>query len=223
MSMLQKRYLALAQLLILSSCLGGFGLEDRVAIAQKRDTAIYEDDLNTADGLRWAGPKLPYRRTVDIKDGLVGVPLGKVAADRHGIGSSVNLADIITGTFSHPVPGRAVYISLWGSKIEGCFVEIVVQLAPNNDTLEKADMVPSLLELGIGSQLLELPPQTTSEPKLLSQNYRYFAANLQDESTGTWYMTRNVFVVDSAIAQILSNAPDSEVRARLTMANGKKS
>lgn len=219
--MLKKRCLALAQVFMLSSLLAGGWFEDRVR-SPKNEAAIYEDDLNTADGLRWAGPKLPYRKTVDIKDSLVGVPLGKVAADRHGIGSSVSLFDLVAGTFAHPVPGRAVYISLWGSKIEGCFVEIVVQLAPNNNNLEKADMVPTLLELGIGSQLLELPPQTNAEPKLLAADYRYFAANLEDEATGTWYMTRNTFVVDSSIAQILSNAPASEVRARLTMLNGQK-
>jgi hypothetical protein len=197
-------------------------LDMRVAKAENDDAAIYEDNLTTTDGLRWAGPKLPYRKVVDIKDSLVNVPLGKVAADRFGVGSSINLADMIGGTFSHPVPGRAVYISLWGSKLEGCFVEMVVQSAPNSDTLDTDTISPKLLELGIGSQLIELPPQSSAQPKILNQNYKYYGADLKREYTGTWYMTRNAFVVDSKIATILSNAAGNEVRARLTLLDGRK-
>jgi hypothetical protein len=225
--MLKKGSRNLAQAILLSSWLGCLGLyslwlDNRSAIAQKNETAIYEDNLNTADGLKWSGPKLPYRRTVDIRDSLVETPLGKVAADRHGVGASINLADMIGGTYSHPVPGRSVYISLWGSKIEGCFVEMVVQVAPNSNTLDMNTIVPKLLEIGIGGQLLELPPQSATQPKVLSQNYKYYGADLKTEYTGTWYMTRNVFVVDSTIAKILTSAPVADARARLTLLDGQK-
>jgi hypothetical protein len=194
-----------------------------LAIADKDDAAIYEDNLTTAGGLRWGGPKLPYRRTVDIKDSLVNTNLGKVAADRHGINAGT-IVDLIFGPYSAPYPGRSVYISLWGSKIEGCFAEMILQYAPTQGNFDAKNMAPKLLELGIGSQLLELPPQNQSEPKLFSQDYTYKVTRGQLETTysSTWYMTRNVFVVDSTIANILSNAPQAEVRARLTMLDGSK-
>jgi hypothetical protein len=209
-------------LLILTLGLTFEAIAIKPAIAEKKDEAVYEDNLNTTDGLKWGGPKLPYRKVVDIRDSLVSTPLGKVTADRHGTGATINLWDSISGTFSYPVPGRSVYISLWGSKLEGCFAEIVLQSASNTNSLEENALIPKLLEIGIGSQLLELPPQAGSQPKVLNQNYIYYGADLKTPSNGIWYMTRNTFVVDASIANILRSAPATEARARLTLADGQK-
>ncbi|MGB8702039.1 MAG: hypothetical protein WCD18_21695, partial [Thermosynechococcaceae cyanobacterium] len=156
---------------------------------------------------------------------------GKVTADRYidnpsstevqGNSVNIDLSDVLMGPYYAPKPGKTVFISLWGSKIEGCFVEIVVQNAPSSGQLDMSSLVPKLLELGIGSQLVELPPQSTSQPKVFSQDYTYIDP-AQVKHPSTWYMTRNLFVVDSTIANILSNAPNSEARARITMQNDRK-
>jgi hypothetical protein len=192
------------------------------ASAGKQEEAIFEDNLNTSGGLGWGGPDLPYRKTVDIKDSLVDTKLGKVAADRHGINAG-GIVELMFGPFSNPYPGRMAFISLWGSKLEGCFVEMIVQYAPPGE-VDLKDLTPTTLEMGIGSQLVELPAQSNLEPKLLKQDYTYSRSDgtVLRNYSNTWYMTRNVFTVDSGIANILSNAPNAEVRARLTMRSGQK-
>lgn len=190
-----------------------------VALADK-DDAIYEDNLTTTQGLQWGGKELPFKKTVDIRESLVETPLGKVTADRHIMGS--DLDGSIFGRSSRPAPGRSAFISLWGSKIEGCFVEMIIQHAPAEGRADPTAIVPTLLELGIGSQLIELPPQSAAQPKIFSQDYSYTSFFGKNTTSGTWYMTRNIFVVDSGIASILSQAPIKETRARLTLSNGNK-
>jgi hypothetical protein len=206
--------------LTLSSIVGQVALQPAIA---GKEEAIFEDNLNTSGGLGWGGPDLPYRRTVDIKDSLVDTKLGRVAADRHGINAG-GLVELIFGPFTNPYPGRMAFISLWGSKLEGCFVEMIVQYAPPGSDVDLKDLTPTTLEMGIGSQLVELPAQSNLEPKLLKQDYTYsrVVGSVTQNYSSTWYMTRNVFTVDSGIANILSNAPNAEVRARLTMRSGQK-
>lgn len=190
-----------------------------VALAGK-DDAIYEDNLTTTQGLQWGGKKLPFKKTVDIRESLVDTPLGKVTADRHIVGN--DLDGSIFGRSRKPAPGRSAFISLWGSKIEGCFVEMIIQHAPAQGRVDPTAIVPTLLELGIGSQLVELPPQSASQPKVFSQDYSYTSFFGNKTTSGTWYMTRNIFVVDSGIASLLAQAPIKETRARLTLSNGNK-
>lgn len=190
-----------------------------VALAGK-DDAIYEDNLTTTQGLQWGGKKLPFKKTVDIRESLVDTPLGKVTADRHLVGN--DLDGSIFGRSRKPAPGRSAFISLWGSKIEGCFVEMIIQHAPAQGRVDPTAIVPTLLELGIGGQLVELPPQSASQPKVFSQDYTNTSFFGNKTTSGTWYMTRNIFVVDSSIASLLSQAPLKETRARLTLSNGNK-
>jgi hypothetical protein len=195
------------------------------AFADKEDGAIYEDKLTTGDGLRWGGPSLPYRKAVDIKDSLVNLTLGKVTADRSSEGGEgTKLSDLLFGPYNSPTQGRTVVISLWGSKLEGCFLEMVVQHVPMGDRIDTESIFPKLLEMGIGSQLIELPPQSSVKPKVFSQEYSYTVGSEATKRliSGTWYMTRTLFLVDAGIADILRNAPPAEVRARLTMQNGSK-
>lgn len=185
-----------------------------------KDDAIYEDNLTTTQGLQWGGKKLPFKKTVDIRESLVDTPLGKVTADRHLVGN--DLDGSIFGRSRKPAPGRSAFISLWGSKIEGCFVEMIIQHAPAQGRVDPTAIVPTLLELGIGGQLVELPPQSASQPKVFSQDYTNTSFFGNKTTSGTWYMTRNIFVVDSGIASLLSQAPLKETRARLTLSNGSK-
>jgi hypothetical protein len=194
------------------------------AIAGKEDGAIYEDKLTTGDGLRWGGPSLPYRKAVDIKDSLVNLTLGKVTADRSSEGGGKMLSELLFGPYESPTQGKTVVISLWGSKLEGCFLEMVVQHVPMGDRIDAESIFPKLLEMGIGSQLIELPPQSNVKPKVFSQEYSYTVGSeaTKRSISGTWYMSRTLFLVDAGIADILRNAPPGEVRVRLTMQNGSK-
>lgn len=201
----------------LALVVGSFGVDAALA---DDDNAIYEDNLTTTQGLQWGGKKLPFKKTVDIRESLVNTPLGKVTADRHIFGK--DLDGSIFGRSSRPAPGRSAFISLWGSKIEGCFVEMIIQHAPAEGKADPTAIVPKLLEVGIGSQLVELPPQSEAQPKIFSQDYSYTSFFGKNKTSGTWYMTRNIFLVDAGIAKILSQAPDKDTRARLTLSNGNK-
>ncbi len=77
-------------LLLLISILGSLFVARNIrpAIAEKKPEpppAIAEDDLVTKQGVRWGGQKWPYSKIVEIQDGLVGSPVGRVIIDRHGI------------------------------------------------------------------------------------------------------------------------------------------
>ena len=190
------------------------------ALAKKKDRSICEDDLTTSSGLRWGGSKkLPFKRVVDIRECLVGTPLGKVTAGRHGKSKAIQVSEIFGGR--QPYPGEQYFISLWGSKIEGCFVEMIVQDAPADGQVKVEKIVPKQLELGIGGQLIQLPAQLSDATKMLSADYTYtrYVSGANREYSSTWYMTRNIFVIDGQILGLLRNAPDGEVKARLTFAD----
>ncbi|UJB68358.1 hypothetical protein HRE53_17615 [Acaryochloris sp. 'Moss Beach'] len=190
------------------------------ALADK-DDAIFEDNLTTTQGgaVGVARNSLS-KKTVDIRESLVDTQLGKVTADRHIDGS--DLDGKIFGRSSRPAPGRSAFISLWGSKIEGCFVEMIIQHAPAQGRVDPTAIIPTLLEVGVGGQLLQLPPQSSAKPEVYSQDYSYTSFFGKNTTSGTWYMTRNLFSVDSGIASILSQAPIKETRVRLTLSNGAK-
>ena len=205
------------------------------ALAKKKSSSICEDDLSTQSGLKWGGSKrLPFKRVVDIRECLVDSQLGKITASRHGKGNKADIGEIFGRRL--PEPGERFFISLWGSKIEGCFVEMVVQHAPQGGRIEKEAIIPTSLELGVAGQLIELPPFPSLEPKIFQADYTYTKTtsgaaptSLSQVFSGgssrsvrlssTWYMSRNSFLIDSQLSQILRNAPDSEVRARLKFAN----
>jgi hypothetical protein len=214
----KKRFLVLNLLLAL---MAANSLFHPGAIA-KEEEAIFEDDLTTTSGLRWGGGrKLPFKKAVDIREGLINTPVGKVVADRFSKQAAAGAIYDLFG--SSPYPEDQFLISLWGSKIEGCFVEMIVQFAPPGGEVDISAMVPKLLELGLGTQAVQLPPQTTVEPKLFKQDYSYNSSSggITRTYNSTWYMSRNLFVIDSQIADLLRNAPPAEARARLTFVNGE--
>lgn len=190
------------------------------AYAKKKSSSICEDDLTTRTGLRWGGSrKLPFKRVVDIRECLVDTHLGKVTAGRHGK-SSFQISEIFGK--KQPFPGERYYISLWGSKIEGCFVEMIVQDAPVNGQVNVPSIVPKFLELGIGGELIQLPAQVSLETtKILKSDYSYtqYVSGANRNYNSTWFMTRNLFAIDSQVLEFLRNAPEGEVRARLTFAD----
>lgn len=193
-------------------------LENRAAIAQRVEASINEDSLTTRGGLGWDGPNLPYSKLVEIKDSLVGSQVGVVILDRHQ--DKGNNIDIFGG--NAPKPGKKVFISLWGSKVEGCFAEIIFQTAPYN-ALSGEQIAPILLEVGVGEQIVRLVPPSNKQPSTWQVNYTYevYENNARYKRSGIWYMGRQLFVVDAATASVLSQAPQKKATARVTFANGE--
>ncbi len=178
---------------------------------------IAEDDLATAGGIRWGGEKWPYSKLIEIQDSLVSSPVGRAIVDRHGIDKSDG-SFLFKQPFSGIQPGKSVFVSLWGSKIEGCFVEMIVQVAPKK-SIKPEDIAPKLLELGINGQIVQLTPQSDSI-QVSSYNYQYEQQNGERriKKSDTWHMARQIFAVDADTANILSNAPDQELKMRINFA-----
>jgi hypothetical protein len=211
--MSQKLFkLGFASLLLFSVTLS---LPSQQAIAQRVEATIPEDALGTQGGMPWGGGKLPFSKIVEIQDGLVGTPVGRVIIDRHGVDNGEATYGIMKSPFSYPEPVKLVVISLWGSKIEGCFTELIFQWSPRGEASSKA-IEPVMLEMGIDGQVVQLTPQNV-EPKLYSFGYQY--TRDKRAYSATWYMARQLFMMDTTIAEILSNAPTENIRARVTFAD----
>jgi hypothetical protein len=187
--------------------------------------SMTEDELEILGGLRWAANGWDFSEVLEIQDSLVDSPLGRVVIDRHGIDRSTNdgLGDLIFNSpFANPEPGISVVISLWGSKIEGCFAEVIFQHALAEGQNPEA-AVPTLIEMGIGGQIVELAPQPNVQPRYGANSYTYqegeILSNQRVQRQGVLHTGRHVFAIDSTVASILSNAPAGEVKARITFAN----
>ncbi|MBW4646109.1 MAG: hypothetical protein KME23_24475 [Goleter apudmare HA4340-LM2] len=169
--------------------------------------------------MSWAAGGWPLNTTIDIRDSLVDAALGKVVIDRHG---EDPLGSFFKSPFVAPSPGRFVIISLWGSKIEGCFVKTIFQYSPADGQADLKALVPVRLELGIGGQILQLTPTQTSKPRGFQQNYTYSQSSGSSsyKRSSTWYMTESLFAVNSNAANLLSSATPAVMRARLTFADG---
>ncbi|MBD2610081.1 hypothetical protein H6G94_02135 [Nostoc punctiforme FACHB-252] len=210
------------QRILKSSFLGLLLVAALLNLAQESviaETSIGEDELNTVNGMSWAGDKLPFDAVVNIQDSLVNSLLGKVVIERHGEDKS---GGIFKSPFDSPRPGRFVVVSLWGSKIEGCFVKIIVQSAPFNGQADLDELVPQLIELGIDGQILQLTPSPNIKPRGFSGKYTYtvYENNTNYERSSTWYMTDTSFAINADAANMLRTAPAKEVKGRLTFVNG---
>ncbi|MBD2363421.1 hypothetical protein H6G36_19870 [Anabaena minutissima FACHB-250] len=186
------------------------------AIAQ---TTIDEDKLDSVNGMRWGGNGLPFDKVVDIKDALVNTPLGKVVIDRHGEDPQ---GVLFKEPFASPSPGKFVVVSLWGSKIEGCFVKLVVQSAPNDGKAELTEISPKMIELGIGEQILQLTRSPNMKVRGFQGNYTYtvYENKRNVQRSSTWYMSDTLFDISPDAANLLRTAPAKEIKARLTFDNG---
>ncbi|MBD2513032.1 hypothetical protein H6G91_38715 [Nostoc muscorum FACHB-395] len=186
-----------------------------VAIA----ASIEEDKLDTVNGVPWGGDGLPFNKVVDIKDALVNSALGKVVIDRHG---EDPLGVLFQAPFAAPSPGRFVLVSFWGSKVEGCFVKIIVQSAPASGEADLENLVPKMIELGINGQVLRLDRSPKIPPRGFKGNYTYtqYENNTNVTRSSTWFMTDTSFTVNGDGANFLRTAPPKEIKARVTFSNG---
>ncbi|WP_236721392.1 hypothetical protein [Trichormus sp. NMC-1] len=193
------------------------GLLNVVALRAIAQNSIDEDKLDTVKGISWGGRGLSFSKVLNIKDTLVNAPLGKVVIDRHG-----EPTGLLDNPLAGPDPGRFAIVSLWGSKIEGCFAQMIVQSAPVNGKANLKELVPQQIELGIGNQILKLTLNPNTRVRGFSINYTYtrYKNNVKTKYSSTWYMTNTIFAVNADTANLLRNAPAKEVRVRLTFADG---
>jgi hypothetical protein len=212
----------------------GIGLNPLPAHADSPETDIEssmpEDDLDTVEGLPWAGNGWKFSRLIEVQDGLLNTPVGRIVIDRHGDDNSSNdgIADLIFNTpFLTPEPGIFIVVSIWGSKIEGCYAEVVLQHATNSGQGQGRGYVPTKLEMGVGGQLIELSPQAGARGLYGTTPYTYnqMVGSLTGNSRyvqaqGNIYTGRHLFAIDATIASVLSNAPDEEVKARISFEGG---
>ena len=184
-------------------------------IAQPAEVSVNEDALNTTGGVSWGGKGWPFSEVVDIRDSLVGTSVGRVVIDRYG---SDNYSSLLRAPFAAPRPKRLVILSLWGSKIEGCFVELLVQYAPPTE-FNPESIVPVSLEMGIAGRVVSLIPQSNTTGKYYIHEYSYKEG--KQEIIANWYMGRQIFSVDSVVATVLKKAPQEELRTRVTFSDGQ--
>jgi hypothetical protein len=193
-----------------------------VVADSQRDDQILEDQLN-ADKIRWAGQGLPVNQVTNVIDSLTSQPVGIVIIDQTTISRAAPGTPIVVNLFSTetpPRPGESRVVSVWGSKLEGCFVEVYVQQAPDGNQLDELAITPTLLELGVNGQLLQLPPNKNAAQRFSRKEYTY-PGPYSTMGQGIWYSTRTIFSIDANIAKILANANAVDTRARLTLANGQ--
>ena len=99
---------------------------------------------------------------------------------------------------------------------------MIIQDAPVNGEVDVKSIVATKLDLGIGGQPIQLPAEVSdSTTKSFRQDYTYvqFVSGANQTYSSSWYMTRNIFWIDSQVLTFLRNAPTGEVKARLTFAD----
>ncbi|MFM7560924.1 hypothetical protein [Cylindrospermopsis raciborskii] len=215
--------------------LGCFYTNQQQAIAQ---AVIEQDSLNITKGIPWGAGGFPFSQVANIKDSLVDIISGKVVIDRHGEPDSG-----LSGPFSQPFPGRFVIVSLWGSNVDGCFLQVVVQKSPNDGQAELQQLVPKTLEIGVNNQIIELERNPSTQVRGFKVPYNYTRAqgtsvnslignllfpnssnqpaeNSNKQISSNWYMATTLFAVDQGTANFLRSAQPREIRIRLKFENG---
>ena len=209
-----NKYLPTKTILFISAFVGiTLGqLNPQIANAQIVEESLDRDDLVIDSSLPWGIKKWPHSKIIEVLD-LADSVYGLVVIDRYGIDES-NSA--ITQPFSRIKPGKTVFASIWGSNLDGCYVETIVQAAPKNEINPEATL-PTLLELGIGGRIVSFSPRETN-PEIISYRYNYLGKN-NSQQQSIWHMNHRVFDIDATTASRLSNAPIESVRARMHFGN----
>lgn len=180
----------------------------QTATAQIVEETLDKDDLVIDESLPWAIKKWPHSKVVEVLD-LASSVYGRIVIDRYGIDES---GSAINQPYSRIKPGKVVLSSIWGSNLDGCYVETIVQAAPKADISPEATL-PTLLEIGVGDRILALTPRE-GNPEIISYKYNYLdGANSQRNSI--WHMNHRVFDLDSQHANRLINAPIEDLKARM--------
>ena len=198
------------------------------ALPQLAEESITEDELATAGGTSWAGSGLPFSELTNIEETLVREVVGRIVIDRYGAQGSRSrgrgffsqLSSFLANPFGYPYPGKKVIISMWGSKYEGCFAELIFQTAPSGQINDAAAITPVNMEMGVNGQIIRLSANANNAiARYRDYTYTVYEDGENNERQGRWYMGRQVFPLDFNTALVLMNAPAEKVRARVTFAN----
>jgi len=185
-----------------------------------------DDDLDLRRGVTWAAGSFPYNQVVNVVDSLTDKVFGRIVPDRHGIQGG-----IISNPFGSPLPGTVIFVSLWGVTLTGdrppgCYVEYFVQVAPRNGVADLNALVPKSLEIRIGSRVIEIEAFRDATKTKRAFNYEYivtdYETNRKYRYESVWYMTRNIFRLNSSDVRILVNAPEGDVRTRLKFSDDSR-
>ncbi len=64
-------------------------------------------------------------------------------------------------------------VSLWGSNLDGCFLQVVVQKSPDDGQAELQQLVPKTLEIGVNNQIIELERNPSTKVRGFKVDYTY--------------------------------------------------
>ena len=217
MNFSQLNKYSIGRRLLFCLCLTGFILLQfmpQKTSAQVVEETLDRDDLNIDKSLPWGVKRWPYSKVIEVQD-LGDTTYGRVVIDRYGKDDSGGLVD---QPFSKTKPGKFVFVSLWGSNLDGCYVETVVQIAPRTD-IEPEATLPTLLELGFDGKIFRLPYKVTN-PKIITYRYNYLDGD-NAQQRGLWHMNHRIFPIDSNQANELINAPIQDIEARMHFGDSK--
>ncbi len=211
-----KKYLISKPFLFTVAVIGSIFMQftTQSSTAQVAEETLEKDDLAIDSSLPWGVKRWPYSKVIEVLD-LAESVYGRIVIDRYGIDES---DAPIKQPFSRTKPGKLVFASLWGSDLDGCYVETIVQAAPKNN-IEPEATLPTLLELAIDGQIIELIPRITN-PEIISYRYSYLDGK-NAQQRGVWHMNHRIFNIDSAQASRLINAPVEDIKARFYFGSTK--
>lgn len=189
-------------------------LKPQPIAAQIVEETLERDELNVDKSLPWGVKRWPYSKVIEVLD-LGDTVYGRVVIDRYGKDESGGL---VKRPFSNTKPGKFVFVSMWGSNLDGCYAETVVQVAPKNDINPEATL-PTLLEFSVNGELVRLTYKVTN-PKIVSYRYDYLGGNNSTQQ-GIWHMNHRIFPIDSTVAGKLINAPVEDIDARMHFGDSK--
>lgn len=187
---------------------------------------INADELVTINGIPWAANGWSFSKVLDIqRDSIDSTIVGRVVLDRHGIDTQPIFG--ISAPFASPYPGRFVIISSWGSNDNGCFAELIFQVATPQQEVDGSVLIPTQIEMVLNGERVTLNAVENAPRagRSLAFEYTYSkwvtrnGESVSVSRSGTWVMARHLFPVDADQASALRSAPVEDVPIRITLAN----
>jgi len=195
------------------------------------EVTMTEDEITTYGGLGWGAKEWPYNTKINIvKNKGDSQSIGSAVLDRHGIDEPIESLDallsFITTPFAAPNPVRAVFVSTWSARQDGCYMELLVQAAPPpNVTDDKLSiyLIPSKVQLKLGKDIVTLKPKEVGDFRYLQNPliYRFYSSILKRYIPSNWYMARNRFLVTPQETKFTTDAPSGKVTLLVTFLTGK--
>lgn len=195
-------------------------------VAQQSDKIVVPKreiiQTTTRYGKEWAANDWPYNNLVILEENKQRV--GTAVLDRHGYDftdkSDPNfLRILIKQPFAGVAPYRFIAVSTWSSRTDGCFMELLFQVAPPTESGVglAAYIIPASVEVELGKERFELKRKGINEFRYSdSLSYEYYNITRNSYLSGLWYQARNEFVISSQQAKKLINTPPGQAKVILS-------